>query len=222
MTPPSAGNTYIIYYNIMEKNSFENNFRTCLIKSPVKGRVILASNSPRRRELLAMIVPEFTVDVPDNVREVYPPDTPVEEVPIFLSRLKSQAYRGALDDGDVIISADTVVIVDGLILGKAPDAETARCMLRLLSGRTHSVITGVTLRTGTQIQSFSSHTRVTFASLSDDEIDSYILAYKPFDKAGAYGIQEWIGAAAISRIDGSFYNVMGLPVHLLYRHLRAL
>ncbi len=203
----------------MKKNSFEDKFEACKIESPVKGRVILASNSPRRRELLAMIISEYIVDVPQEVDETYSDSLPAEQVPEYLSRKKSEAYDGALLPGDVVITADTVVIVDGEILGKPHDFADAKTMLQRLSGRTHSVVTGVTLRDARHSESFSSLTTVSFAKLSDDEIEKYINAYSPYDKAGAYGIQEWIGAIAISRIDGSFYNVMGLPVQALYRKL---
>lgn len=203
----------------MDKNSFEDNFQKCLIPSPVEGRVILASHSPRRRELLAMIVPQYELAALMDVDESYPATMPAEQVPEFLSRVKSEAYMGNLLPGDVLITADTVVIVDNQILGKPRDFNHAKQILQMLSGRTHLVVTGVTLRTLARSMSFSSTTKVSFAPLSDREIEDYITAYKPFDKAGAYGIQEWIGAVAISSIQGSFYNVMGLPVHALYRHL---
>lgn len=203
----------------MEKNSFENNFQQCRIASPVSGRVILASNSPRRRELLAMIVPQFEVEALIGVDESYPAELPAEEVPEYLSRLKSGAYPGELADGDVLITADTVVIVDGGILGKPHDRDEAVAMLKRLSGRTHLVVSGVCVRGAKCAESFSSQTEVTFAALEDRQIEEYVDKYSPLDKAGAYGIQEWIGAVAIESIKGSFYNVMGLPVHALYRTL---
>lgn len=205
----------------MSKNAFEDKFERCRIACPLSGRVILASNSPRRRELLSMIVPKFEIDLPNHVDESYPSDLPSAKVPEYLSRKKSEAYSGHLGCGDILITADTVVIVDGDILGKPRDYDDAAYMLHRLSGRTHDVVTGVTLRGHDRTESFSSLTRVSFAELGDEEIDEYIRSYKPFDKAGAYGIQEWIGAVAISRIDGSFYNVMGLPVHALYRRMQA-
>lgn len=203
----------------MEKNSFENNFQQCRIASSVSGRVILASNSPRRRELLAMIVPQFEVEALRGVDESYPAELPAEEVPEYLSRLKSGAYPGELADGDVLITADTVVIVDGGILGKPHDRDEAVAMLKRLSGRTHLVVSGVCVRGAKCAESFSSQTEVTFAALEDRQIEEYVDKYSPLDKAGAYGIQEWIGAVAIESIKGSFYNVMGLPVHALYRTL---
>lgn len=203
----------------MEKNSFENNFQQCRIASPVGGRVILASNSPRRRELLAMIVPQFEVEALMGVDESYPAELPAEEVPEYLSRLKSGAYPGELAEGDVLITADTVVIVDCEILGKPQGRDEAIAMLKRLSGRTHLVVSGVCVRGAKSAKSFSSQTEVTFARLDDRQIEKYVDKYCPFDKAGAYGIQEWIGAVAIESIKGSFYNVMGLPVHALYRVL---
>lgn len=203
----------------MEKNSFEKNFQQCRIASPVGGRVILASNSPRRRELLAKIVPQFEVEALMGVDESYPAELPAAEVPEYLSRVKSGAYPGELAEGDLLITADTVVIVDGEILGKPHDRDEAVEMLKRLSGRTHLVVSGVCVRGAKSAKSFSSQTEVTFAALEDRQIEEYVDKYSPLDKAGAYGIQEWIGAVAIESIKGSFYNVMGLPVHALYRVL---
>ena len=183
-------------------------------------RVILASASPRRRELLKMIVPEFEIASGEDVDETYPDDMPAEEVPIFLSKLKSDAYRHILTNGDVLITADTVVIVDGDILGKPLDRDDAIAMLEKLSGRSHKVITGVTLKSVDRIDSFAQATSVYFDDVARADIEHYVDTYRPYDKAGAYGIQEWIGAAAISCIEGSFYNVMGLPVHALFLKLK--
>ena len=144
---------------------------------------------------------------------------PADEVAAFLSRLKSEAYPEPLGGKDILITADTVVIADGRILGKPAGRETALDMLRSLSGRSHSVITGVTLRNGSRSRTFDSRTKVFFKQLSDEEIDYYVDRYRPYDKAGAYGIQEWIGYVAIERIEGSFYNVMGLPVQKLLTEL---
>lgn len=183
--------------------------------------VVLASGSPRRRELVAMLGVPFRVAMP-HVDERWPADLAVEDVPLFLSRLKSSAYMEQLwKPGQLVISADTVVVIDGQILGKPASAEEACRMLRQLSGRTHRVISGVTVTDGEHTESFSDVTEVDFASLTDDEIADYVTCYRPLDKAGAYGIQEWIGAAAVAGIRGSFYNVMGLPVHRLYRLLRS-
>lgn len=187
-------------------------------------RVLLASNSPRRRELLGMIVPEFEVLRLVDVDETYPDSMQVEEVPSFLSRLKASACAKVLKPSDITITADTVVIVDGQILGKPDDHEDAVHMLKLLRGRTHKVITGVTLtwECGERSETFSACTEVTFGNLSDAEIEEYVKLFQPFDKAGAYGIQEWIGAIGIVGMNGSFYNVMGLPVKLLYDRLKRL
>lgn len=179
----------------------------------------LASGSPRRRELLGMLGIPFDIIKPDNVAEVYPADLPPEQVAAYLARLKADACRPMCGTGDMVITADTTVVCGGEVLGKPAGADEARSMLRTLSGRTHTVYTGVAVMTADRTDSFTSATEVTFAPLSDEEIDYYIDRYRPFDKAGAYGIQEWIGAIAVGRIDGSYYNVMGLPVHRLYRLL---
>ncbi len=183
--------------------------------------VILASNSPRRRELLKMIIPEFTIASGKDVEEIYPADLEPEKVPEFLSRLKATAYLDDLKSDDILITADTVVILGREILGKPHSREEALTMLGKMQSRTHTVITGVTLSfaDGRSV-SFSQKTEVDFDSLSEKEIEYYVDTYKPYDKAGAYGIQEWIGAAAIIGIRGSFYNVMGLPVHALYLALK--
>lgn len=186
------------------------------------ANIILASGSPRRRELLKMIVPDYTVASGKDVDETYPADLEPELVPAFLSQLKAQPYRADLKEDDLLITADTVVILDGKILGKPHSREEAVAMLGAMQGRTHTVVTGVTLTTPTHSETFSQSTEVDFDSLTDSEIAYYVDNYRPYDKAGAYGIQEWIGAAAIDGIRGSFYNVMGLPVHALYKKLRLL
>lgn len=201
--------------------------------------VMLASNSPRRRELLGLILPAFSIAPRRDIDEAYPADLAPADVPAYLSRLKADAYADLLTSDMLLITADTVVISEraessehsefsehsecSKILGK-PRSEAEACeMLRSLAGRTHTVVTGVTLRSGSgrRDETFSESTRVTFGPLTDSEIAQYVLRYRPLDKAGAYGIQEWLGAAAIARIDGCFYNVMGLPLHALYRHLKA-
>lgn len=181
--------------------------------------VLLASKSPRRRELLHMMRLPFTVISMGGINEDYPADMPAQEVPEYLSRLKSDAYAPRLRDNELLITADTVVVADNRILGKPADETQAREMLRALSGKTHQVITGVSVTTPGKRKSFSSVTDVTFATLTDEEIDFYVSTYSPLDKAGAYGIQEWIGCVAVESINGSFYNVMGLPVHRLYQEL---
>lgn len=186
-------------------------------------RVLLASNSPRRRELLGLILPEFEIAESRDVDEVYPDTLPADRVPEYLSGLKADAYADLLvaDPSLLLITADTVVVLDGRILGKPHDRSEAVAMLEALAGRTHTVITGVALSSAAGRESFSEHTQVHFSSLSHAEIEAYVDAYRPFDKAGAYGIQEWVGCAAISGIEGCFYNVMGLPLHALYRHLAS-
>ena len=192
-----------------------------LLKDRLKPyRILLASKSPRRRQLLEGCGVEFEIADGREAEEIYPADMPAESVAEYLSGLKSEAWADALAEGDLLITADTVVIAGGEILGKPADEEDAVRMLRLLSGREHKVITGVTLRTQTHSESFSCESKVRFRNLMDEEIEHYITTYRPFDKAGAYGIQEWIGYVAIEGIEGSFYNVMGLPVQMLYVRLQ--
>lgn len=180
-------------------------------------RLVLASGSPRRRELLGMLDVEFEVRVPEGVEETVPEGMAVGEVAEFLARKKASGYVETMfREGDLVIAADTVVICEGEVMGKPSDAEAAEMMLRKLSGREHEVVSGVAVTDGVRTESFSVTTKVEFAELSREEIEHYVKNYKPFDKAGAYGIQEWIGAIGVRRIDGSFYNVMGLPVHRLY------
>lgn len=183
-------------------------------------KVLLASNSPRRRELLGLILPEFTIAESRDVDESYPSGLKADEVPVVISQKKAAAYADMLCTGELIITADTVVVLGNEILGKPRDHADACAMLAKLAGNTHTVITGVTLTTDSRSTSFAENTKVTFATMTADEIEQYVRLYRPFDKAGAYGIQEWIGAAVIERIDGCFYNVMGLPLHRLYRVLR--
>ena len=185
-----------------------------------KYRVILASGSPRRRELLALLDHPFTVDTSYPVDETVSPDMAPDKVPAYLSRLMAYAYPFNEDDDRLLITADTVVILDGDVLGKPADKDEAVAMLHRLAERDQSVVTGVTVRTTSRCETFTAVSRVEFAHLSDREIRYYVDTYSPLDKAGAYGIQEWIGAAAIKSISGSFYNVMGLPVHKLYEKLK--
>ncbi len=187
-------------------------------------KVVLASGSPRRSELLKALDVEFTVRVKRGIRESYPATLPAEEVPAFLAREKAQAYIGDMAADELVITADTVVIDHGgVILGKPHDTDEARAMLHSLSGHRHKVVTGVCLLTADKpARTFSALTTVEFAQLTDDDIDYYVNRYRPLDKAGAYGIQEWIGCAAIKEINGSFYNVMGLPVQRLFEELKRL
>lgn len=184
--------------------------------------IVLASGSPRRRELLAMLDLTFRVDTSHSVDETVPDGLPVEEVAPYLSRLKAGAYPVGDSDRLLVIAADTVVIIDGEVLGKPSDKADACRMLERLQGRSQKVITGVTVRTAASSVTFSAVSEVEFAPLTPQEIAYYVERYSPLDKAGAYGIQEWIGAAGIKGITGSFYNVMGLPVQRLYSLLKDL
>lgn len=185
-------------------------------------RYILASGSPRRRELMAMLDVDFRVDTSRPVEETVPAGLPAQEVPAYLSRLKAQPYLADLQADEVLVTADTVVILDGRVIGKPKDAADARHTLAALAGKTHKVITGVSIgRADGSLTTFSETTEVDFDTLTPEEIDYYVDRYSPLDKAGAYGIQEWIGAAAVKGIRGSFYNVMGLPIHRLYSALKA-
>jgi len=180
----------------------------------------LASASPRRRELLKGLDIDFTVEPGKDEREAYSEGMLHTEIPAFLARHKSETFHRELLPGEVLITADTLVFLDEKILGKPCGREAAAAMLRSLSGRTHTVITGVCLRTNGKIHAFSDSTEVDFKPLSEEEIEYYIERYRPFDKAGAYGVQEWIGYVGITAIRGSYFNVMGLPVQRLYTELR--
>ena len=186
-----------------------------------KYKIILASNSPRRRELLADLDIEFDVRVLQGIDESYPPDTPTELIAERIAHAKAEAYRSLITGNELIITADTIVVLGDKVLGKPHDKDEARAMLRALSGNTHQVITGVSVTTASRQETFSAVTHVVFAELDDNEIDHYVEHYLPLDKAGAYGIQEWIGCMGISHIEGSFYNVMGLPLHRLYSVLKT-
>ena len=179
----------------------------------------LASASPRRRELLKGLDIAFSVEPGKDEREAYSAGMPHTEIPAFLARHKSETFHRELRPDEVLITADTLVFLDEKVLGKPRDAEDAAAMLRALSGRTHAVITGMALRTCGKTHTFSDTTEVDFKTLSEHEIRYYIEQYRPFDKAGAYGIQEWIGYVGINAIRGSYFNVMGLPVQKLYTEL---
>ena len=185
-------------------------------------RLILASASPRRRELLAACDLEFVLADKFECEECYPADLEADKVAEYLSQLKSNAYPHALGEKDILLTADTVVILGDKILGKPHSAEEARDMIASLSGATHKVVTGVTLRTAKQTISFSAESLVSFRTLEAEEVRYYVEKYRALDKAGAYGIQEWIGYIGIEGIEGSFYNVMGLPVQRLYATLKEL
>ena len=184
-------------------------------------RIILASNSPRRKELLAALDIDFTVDTGTSFVETYSTDTPHERVPELMSRGKSLGFHRELDSDEILVTSDTMVLCGKEILGKPVDREDAERMLKLLSGREHQVITAVTIRDKEHEKTFSVTSSVFFKELSNSEIDYYIDTYKPFDKAGAYGIQEWIGYIGITGIEGSFYNVMGFPTQRFYDELQS-
>jgi len=185
----------------------------------LKYKLILASNSPRRKELLAGLGVPFEVRVLQDIDEHYPESLPVNEVARYIAKEKADAYRRIVASDELIITADTVVIVGDEILGKPVDETDAVRMLQLLSGRTHQVTTGVCLLTAEKERCFDVTTDVTFKPLTDEEIHYYVDRYRPFDKAGAYGIQEWIGYIGVTGLNGSYYNVMGLPVQRIYQEL---
>lgn len=183
-------------------------------------KIILASNSPRRKELLAGLDVDFEVRVIKGIDESYPDSLPTTDIAEYISRKKANAYLHQLAADELLITADTIVVLGSEVMGKPHDETDACRMLRELSGQTHQVITGVTLATTVRQQSFSVVTDVTFKSFTDEEIDYYVSHYKPFDKAGAYGIQEWLGYIGVTALRGSYFNVMGLPVQRIYEALR--
>jgi len=185
-------------------------------------RIILASNSPRRRELLAGLDIDFEVRVLPGISEGYPEGLSKRSTAEYIAEEKAMAYRESVNIDEIVITADTIVVVDDEILGKPHDAEDARRMLREISGRTHQVITGVCLMSVERKRTFSVSTDVTFKELSEKEIDYYVDHYKPFDKAGAYGIQEWIGYVGVTNLSGSYFNVMGLPVQRIWTELEKM
>lgn len=182
--------------------------------------IILGSQSPRRQELLHGLDVNFTVNVIAGLEENYPATLQGEEIPMFLAQQKADAYVNVLTPHDMLITADTIVWLDGIVYGKPKDEADAKKMLRALSGKTHDVITGVCVTTTERQETFAAVSKVTFAPFSDNEINYYIEKYRPMDKAGSYGVQEWIGYIGVEHIDGSFYNVMGLPVQRLYTLLK--
>lgn len=184
-------------------------------------KVILASNSPRRKELLGGLGIPFEVRTLKDIDESYPNSLRGEEIPMFISGKKAEAYKQKMADDEMIITADTIVYDHGQVLGKPKDREEAISMLRQLSGHAHEVITGVSIVTKEKTRQFASTSKVYFDTLADDEIIYYVDNYHPFDKAGAYGVQEWIGYVAVTRIEGSYFNVMGLPIQRLYTELKS-
>ena len=180
--------------------------------------IILGSQSPRRKELLGGLDIEFTTKVIPGLEETYPDSLQGEEIPIYLAEQKADAYT--LEDNDLLITADTIVWLDGRVYGKPADEAEAHEMLRSLSGKTHDVITGVCVRTNKKNVAFASTTKVRFAELTEEEIKHYVSKYRPMDKAGSYGVQEWIGYIGVEHIEGSYFNVMGLPIQKLYTVLK--
>lgn len=181
-------------------------------------RYILASGSPRRQQLLRDLLLPFELWQSDT-NEDYPPEMKVADIPVFLARQKAIPFINRLEKNDLLITADTIVCLDEQVLGKPGDSEHAREMLRKLSGEKHQVITGVCLTSSRKNSTFSEVTHVEFKKLSEEEIDYYIEIFQPYDKAGAYGIQEWIGLMGVMKIEGSYFNVVGMPVHRLYEEI---
>lgn len=187
-----------------------------------KYHIILASNSPRRRELLSGLGIDYEVKILPGIDESYPENLTGEEIPMYIAREKADAYRPSIKPDELIITADTIVCLEGEVLGKPKDESDACRMLRLLSGRTHQVITSVCITTAEMQRTFAATTDVTFDTLSEEEITHYVNNYRPMDKAGAYGVQEWIGFIGVTRLEGSYFNVMGLPIQRLYKELKRI
>lgn len=191
-----------------------------MLENLKKYRIRLASNSPRRRELLSGLGIDYEVKLLPDIEETYPETLQGEEIPLYIAREKASAYLPLMEADELIITADTIVYVDNEVLGKPKDENDARRMLHLLSGRSHQVITGVCITTCDFQRAFAATTEVTFDTLSEEEINHYIRTFHPMDKAGSYGIQEWIGYIGVSGLKGSYFNVMGLPVQRLYQELK--
>ena len=187
-----------------------------------KYKVVLASNSPRRKELLSGLGIDYEVKTLPDIDESFPGGLSEVETATYIARAKADVYRNIMQPDELIITADTIVWLDGEVMGKPLDGEDARRMLRALSGKTHQVITGVCLTTIDSQKAFATVTDVTFCHLSEEEIDYYVERYRPMDKAGSYGIQEWIGFVGVESISGSYFNVMGLPIQRLYTELKKL
>lgn len=183
-------------------------------------KLILASQSPRRKELLAGLGLDFEVRVKE-VNEDFPVELPALEVAGYLAKKKADAYLLDLSNGEIVLTSDTVVVLDGVILGKPADASEAKVMLKALSGKSHRVVTGMCVASANKQETHSDIATVYFRNISEEEIDFYVENFQPFDKAGAYGIQEWIGFIGVEKIEGSFFTVMGLPLHLVYQVLKT-
>ena len=187
-----------------------------------KCKIILASNSPRRKELLSGLGVDYEVKTLPDVDESYPDGLSGEEIAKHIARGKAEAYRSLIQADELVITADTIVWLDGTVMGKPKDEEEAKDMLMRLSGKTHQVITGVCLTTTSTQKTFATVTDVTFTTLTDEEVDYYVTRYQPMDKAGSYGVQEWIGFVGVENLSGSYFNVMGLPIQRLYTELKKL
>ncbi len=192
-----------------------------MLENLKKYRIVLASNSPRRRELLSRLGVEYEVRTLAGVDESCPPQLRGADIPLYIARKKADAYRTLLRRDELMITADTIVWLDGRALGKPAGRADAVRMLRSLSGRTHEVFTGVCLTAAAWQRSFAARTEVRFARLDEEEIAYYVDRYHPTDKAGSYGVQEWISLVGVESISGSYFNVMGLPVQRLYRELKS-
>lgn len=186
-----------------------------------KYEIVLASNSPRRKELLQRMGVNFKERTLFGIDESYPDSLRGEDIVCYISRNKAKAYQSSMAPNELLITADTIVYVDGEVMGKPKNAEQAKEMLHKLSGKTHQVITGVTIVTAKRTENFGVTSQVKFTNITDEEINFYVDNYLPFDKAGAYGIQEWIGIVAVEEIKGSYFNVVGLPVQRLYQKLKT-
>ena len=187
----------------------------------LKYNIILASNSPRRKELLAGLDIPFEIKTLPDVDESFPEGLSNIEIPVYIAKAKADAYKQFLNEKNLLITADTIVWLNGKVYGKPADETEAIAMLEALSGKTHEVVTGVCLTSFEKQIAFSAVSKVKFAELDADEINYYVKKYKPYDKAGSYGVQEWIGYIGVESLEGSFYNVMGLPVRLLYQYLKS-
>ena len=190
-----------------------------MLENLLKYKIILASNSPRRQELFAGLDIDYEIKTIIDIEESYPDTLKKQEIPVFIAKQKAKAYNNCLEENTLLITADTIVWLEGNVYGKPHNEQEAKEMLRIFSGKTHEVITGVCLTGLNKQQTFHVISKVKFVELKEEEIDYYVKKYKPFDKAGAYGVQEWIGYIGVEKLDGCFYNVMGLPVSALYRYL---
>lgn len=193
-----------------------------MLQNLAKYKIVLASNSPRRKELMTGLGVDYIVKTLPDIDESFPDTLVGEEIPLYIAKGKADAYKELIENNELIITADTIVWLDGEVLGKPTDEADAATMLRKLSGKKHQVITGVCITTKEWQRSFAAVSNVTFATLDETEIDYYVTKYRPMDKAGAYGVQEWIGFIGVESIEGSYFNVMGLPIQRLYRELKKI